>query len=1048
MFSIARQANRCSYCAFRSQQLQQQAQRQRSNGAARRISSDTRGAGRVKGERSYRGKRRETRVNDGGREDGSDSKIRKFLTGGEDSSKNPARARVAREREKKNFDDTLPERLKAMKEELKFAPILEHMRKEKEEQGGEFEDFGKIWTKFQRGLSRQGVEFQGLVDQDKVDSDNVQASPMKGLRQAYQLRGSGGLDDRIKYAFYEHVLGSRFTKSDIKNQAALADLRYPIEWFPATRSMKRTIHLHIGPTNSGKTYHALQRLEQAKSGIYAGPLRLLAHEVFTRMNAKGKACSLLTGEERRLGPDGSMGDMAACTVEMMPLNRSLNVAVIDEIQMIGDRERGWAWTQALLGVKAAEVHLCGEERTLDIVRELCASMGEKLEVHRYERLSPLRVADRSLEGSLKRLRKGDCIVSFSVMGIHALRRQIEKETGRKVATVYGSLPPETRAQQARLFNDPDNEYDYLVASDAVGMGLNLAIKRIIFESASKFDGYQRRTLAVADIKQIGGRAGRYRTAHQANEAATAEQELSAAKGETSLDARPPKPQQQTEENVGYVTTLERFDFPVISAAMESQPEPIRTAGLFPPAPVLERFASYFPPGTPFSFILTRLHELSQTHKRFHLCGLKDQIWIADLIEPVPNLTITDRNIIVSAPASKSDMDLWRFLMPALSRCIAEQSGGSLVDIEELPLETLEEEISASRTYLRELERLHKGIVTYLWLSYRFAGVFPTRSLAFHAKAMVEERIEEVLDKFSFTEAQRRKIAEKRAKQVREISDIIPVLDAEGNHVIDEHGYPMYKRQSEGEIAPGLRSERKSGLPEAKEQLEEEEEEVEDEDEEDHLDRTGQYLASHQQSHSAVHFGGEDDVETLEPKVEDADKSAEASPVYGSFAEWRAQQTRGENQGSREPDEEESSVAVDEIASMIQESIPLIPEQPTAQAEEEKEAPGQLQEHLAPPAELANPQTSVEEPTTVTPETEVKGDEAPLISQVASPNPAMDGAQSREEEVERVATPTPTPSPERSEGGGGSGVTTGAPWKHLEQLDEQAKESGRGAAGRP
>ena len=102
-----------------------------------------------------------------------------------------------------------------------------------------------------------------------------------------------------------------------------------------------------------------------------------------------------------------------------------------------------------------------------------------------------------LNGKLKDLRKGDCIVSFSVMGIHALRQQIERQTGKKVATVYGSLPPETRAQQARLFNDPDNDYDFLVASDAVGMGLNLAIKRIVFEASNKFDGAQRRTLNVA-----------------------------------------------------------------------------------------------------------------------------------------------------------------------------------------------------------------------------------------------------------------------------------------------------------------------------------------------------------------------------------------------------------------------------------------------------------------------------------------------------------------------------------------------------------------------
>ncbi|EMC91778.1 hypothetical protein BAUCODRAFT_52931, partial [Baudoinia panamericana UAMH 10762] len=574
-------------------------------------------------------------------------------------------------------------------------------------------------------------------------------------------RGVAGLDERIKYSFYNHIVGSSFTESDIKNQKALADLRYPSEWFPATRTMHRTVHLHVGPTNSGKTYHALQRLEQAERGVYAGPLRLLAHEVYTRMNAKGRPCSLITGEEKRSSElkVGGNALMSACTVEMMPLNATMDVAVIDEIQMIGNAERGWAWTQALLGVKAKEVHLCGEERTVPLIRELCASVGDKLEIHRYQRLSPLEVAGESLNGDLRKLRKGDCVVSFSVMGIHALRRQIEQQTGRKVATVYGSLPPETRAQQARLFNEPNNEYDFLVASDAVGMGLNLAIKRIIFESSSKFDGQQRRTLGVADIKQIAGRAGRYRTASFNAKATEEKEDLAAKKGDPPFE-KVENAASGNRDNVGLVTTIEPFDFPIVAAAMTAEPEPIKTAGLFPPSSVLERFSSYFPPGTPFSYILIRLHELSQMHNRFHLCGLKEQIFIADLIEPVKGLTISDRNIICNAPAGRREQ-IWQKLMPAFARCIANQSGGSIVDIEELPLELLEAEVSASREYLVELERLHKGIVGYLWLSYRFAGIFTTRALAFHVKSMVEERIEEVLGRFSFTEETRRKAAARR-----------------------------------------------------------------------------------------------------------------------------------------------------------------------------------------------------------------------------------------------------------------------------------------------
>lgn len=245
-----------------------------------------------------------------------------------------------------------------------------------------------------------------------------------------------------------------------------------------------------------------------------------------------------------------------------------------------------------------------------------------------------------------------------------------------------------------------------------------------------------------------------------------------------------EPAKAEDSTLGLVTTLEDFDFPVIAKAMKEEPEPIRTAGIFPPATVVERFASYFPPSTPFSYILMRLHELSQMHSRFHLCGLRDQLWIADLIEPIQGLTVTDRNILCACPASKSDRDLIVRLMPALARCIEQQGGGALCDIEEMPLEVLELEMSPSRDYLRKLEQLHKAIVAYLWLSYRFAGIFSTRPLAFHVKGLVEEKIEHVLHQFSFTESQRRKVKAAREKSLLKDSQRESMLaDDEDNYEV-------------------------------------------------------------------------------------------------------------------------------------------------------------------------------------------------------------------------------------------------------------------------
>lgn len=374
----------------------------------------------------------------------------KFIRPGQQSgstvSRNPLRPRGV---SGGNPFGTVRQELEKLKHEFQEDDFLESLQLSKD-------DFDKEWLTFERSINLWIKE----------------AKPELIALANEAARGKKTLATRMRYLFYAQTCGGRFTTAELENQKEVADLRYPAEWYPATREIPRTVHLHVGPTNSGKTYHALKRLEEAETGIYLGPLRLLAHEVYTRLNAKGKPCALVTGEEQRM-PEGKGAKMFSCTVEMAPLNTPFEVAVIDEIQMINHRERGWAWTQAFLGLQAREVHLCGEARTVPLMRELCALIGDKVVLHEYERLTPLQVEPRSLRGKLANLQKGDCIVAFTVMGIHALRREIEKKTGKKCAIVYGSLPPETRAQQARLFNDPDNDYDFLVASDAIGMGLNL-----------------------------------------------------------------------------------------------------------------------------------------------------------------------------------------------------------------------------------------------------------------------------------------------------------------------------------------------------------------------------------------------------------------------------------------------------------------------------------------------------------------------------------------------------------------------------------------------
>jgi ATP-dependent RNA helicase SUPV3L1/SUV3 len=282
----------------------------------------------------------------------------------------------------------------------------------------------------------------------------------------------------------------------------ITDMRFPAEWYPKARSVKRKIIMHVGPTNSGKTYNALRALAAARSGVYAGPLRLLAHEVWERLNngsisvprkdtgldlldnanlppprenpleesSRGRACNLLTGEEQRV-VDPEAG-LVSCTIEMLPIHTFYDVAVIDEIQMLGDPERGLSWTHALLSVCASEVHLCGEATVVDLVRRIASETGDEFVVNEYQRLTPL-VVSPSLDGDLSLVTKGDCVVSFSRSKIFDLKQSIERQTGLKCAVAYGRLPPEVRSEQAQYFNDPESGFDVMVASDAVGMGLNL-----------------------------------------------------------------------------------------------------------------------------------------------------------------------------------------------------------------------------------------------------------------------------------------------------------------------------------------------------------------------------------------------------------------------------------------------------------------------------------------------------------------------------------------------------------------------------------------------
>lgn len=267
------------------------------------------------------------------------------------------------------------------------------------------------------------------------------------------------------------------------------------------RTIKRKIIYHMGPTNSGKTYHAIEAVTKAEKGCYLAPLRLLAAELYDTMNGKGVVTNLLTGEEV-IEQEGATH--YSSTIEMARLTEYFNCCVIDEIQMITDSQRGWAWTRALVNLFAEEIHLCGDPSVLELIKKIVELCGDELEIRHYERMTELKVEKKP--AVLGDLQKNDALIVFSRRNALRYKRDLER-LGFKVSIVYGRLSPEVRREQARKFDV--GETDVIVATDAISMGMNLPIRRVVFSTLSKFINSQEHVITESEIKQIAGRAGRF-----------------------------------------------------------------------------------------------------------------------------------------------------------------------------------------------------------------------------------------------------------------------------------------------------------------------------------------------------------------------------------------------------------------------------------------------------------------------------------------------------------------------------------------------------------
>ena len=256
----------------------------------------------------------------------------------------------------------------------------------------------------------------------------------------------------------------------------------------------------LGPTNTGKTHDAIEKMLDFESGIFGLPLRLLAREVYEKCVKKIglNKVALITGEEKII-PNSA--DFFICTVESMPKDKVVDFVAIDEIQMCADKERGHIFTDRLL-------HARGEKLTMflgsQVMKNIIRNLIDEVEFLKKERFSKLSYSGYK---KISRLDRKTAIIAFSIEEVYAIAELVRRQKGG-AAVIMGSLSPKTRNSQVELYQSGD--VDYLVATDAIGMGLNMDIDEVYFSNLKKFDGKQTRRLNLVEISQIAGRAGRYK----------------------------------------------------------------------------------------------------------------------------------------------------------------------------------------------------------------------------------------------------------------------------------------------------------------------------------------------------------------------------------------------------------------------------------------------------------------------------------------------------------------------------------------------------------
>ena len=537
-------------------------------------------------------------------------------------------------------------------------------------------------------------ESAAILDMSHEEISSFVVEDVKGYLH-HDLHIPPKIARKILFNFNSSIQGLKLKK---QREALLArTIRDFKNLFPVARELRRKLIFHVGPTNSGKTYQAMKALEKADTGYYLAPLRLLALEGYENLKSDGVAASLITGEEQIVD---EYATHISSTIEMLNFNIDVDVCVIDEVQMINDRDRGWAWVNAIIGAPAKNVYMTGSLDALEAIEALAQWLGEELEVIYFERKNPLSVMTHATP--LNQIESQTAVIAFSRKDVLQLKQQLSRNY--TVSVVYGNLSPEVRREEARRFREGETEV--LVATDAISMGLNLPIKTILFSKDNKFDGERRRKLQPTEIIQIAGRAGRYGMEEKGY-----------------VGALTPAILQTVHEQ--FHKPLPKISLPLnVMANLEH----ILLVGKILETKNLEEILHFFIKHMTFD-------------GPFRVANLETLIEIAKYTDEY-DLDLSSKYHMACAPLSTQSP----YLVQIFSSYIAHME-------QQKPVPYLESklygEYAESMETLLHIEDLVKEVSLYLWLNYRFPEIFFEPDKAIRARKTLNDYIEKTLKNAQF-----------------------------------------------------------------------------------------------------------------------------------------------------------------------------------------------------------------------------------------------------------------------------------------------------------